>query len=158
MLVSSEWCSEHETSLNLHEAHTIFFSARKSTEGQQSKLVRSDTFLEESLISSLGPGVDIRREKCFSLSGVYSDLAKGTGWKQKQNWNASRDKFLFSLFLYETCLNSLWVHSTGMEGMSTPHHCCVLLKLQLYGHQFWPQNTFRTACRTILLKLNEPRL
>lgn len=38
-----------------------------------------------------------------------------------------------------------------MVGTFTPHQCCVLLQLQLYSHQFWPQNTFKMACRIVLL-------
>lgn len=143
MLVSPERGSEQKTLLNRHEAHTTCFLPERALRTNKANLPGQTPSWKKAAAHLSGPGFDIRWEKRFSLLGVYSDVAKGAGGKQKQMWSASRDKFLFSLFLCETCINGLQVHHTGMGGTSAPHQCCILLQLQLYSHQFWPQNTFR---------------
>ena len=84
MLLSPEWGSEHETLLNPHEAHTTCFLPERALRTNKANLLGQTPSWKEAASHLLGPGFDIRREKLFSILGVYSDVAKGTGGKQKQ--------------------------------------------------------------------------
>jgi len=84
MLVSPEWGSEHEALLNPHEVHTTFLLPERALRTNKANLPGQTPSWKKGASRLLGPGFDIRRQKCFSLLGVYCDVAKGTGGKQKQ--------------------------------------------------------------------------
>lgn len=132
------------------------FSTRKSTEDQQSKPARSDTFLEESCISSLRPRIWHQKQEMFFTLGRFTLMLQRVQGESGNKFEVPLG-FIFPIFVWDL-FKQLKGTQYRNEGnvYSTP--VFILLQLQLYSHQFWPQEAYRTACTIFLLKLNEPRV
>lgn len=81
MILSPEWGSEHKNLFNLHEAHTTCFLPERALRTNNANLPGQIPSWKKAASHLLDL---IRREKCFSLLGCYSDVVKGTERKQKQ--------------------------------------------------------------------------
>lgn len=157
MLLSPEWGPEHETLPFMKHIPHFFYQKEHWGPTKQTCQVRH--LPEESCTSSLRPRIWHQKEEMFFTLGGFTLMLQRVQGESGNKFEVPLGfiGFIFPIFVWDLFKQLKGTqYRNGGNVYSTP--VFILLQLQLYSHQFWPQEAYRTACTIFLLKLNEPRV